>query len=423
VVLSLSVQVPILLEKKGTPSRHFVLIDESGEFETSVVRKLEEQNQKQSAAPQRRLFYRIPAPAVGGNLAETAQEIRPYLRGDRKITVDGRSAKLDAAILIPKAITNQVVRTGAAESSREQPAVQFWSANLADKTLRNLVENAINDEIRKREYIARGLDLALYQQITEMRLPVVELNPKKEAGQERVTAAEAITHWAPVGFVYLLWIAIFSISQMLLSNTIEEKSNRIIEVLLSSLTPAEFVLGKLSGIAAVGLTMIGAWLVSIFIIMGWTAGGQSEVGMQVLTLLKRSNLLPCFVVYFLFGYLLYAGIILAIGSVCNTIKEAQNYMAVVTLMMMVPLMTMMFIAKDPNGVVARTLSWVPLYTPFVMMNRAAASPAWWELIGTMLVLVLTTIGFLWAAVRIFRVSILRTGQPPRIVELFQMLHS
>ena len=210
---------------------------------------------------------------------------------------------------------------------------------------------------------------------------------------------------------------------MLLNSMIEEKSNRVIEVLLSSLTPAEFVLGKLAGIAAVGMTMITAWLGSGLILIGWTEGGQSEAGIQFLELLTRSSLVPSFIIYFIFGYLLYAAVILAIGSVCNTLKEAQNYMGVITLFMTVPLLTMFFIVKDPNGPLAKTLSWVPFYTPFVMMNRAAADPPWWELIGTMLVLIVTTLVVLWAAVKIFHTGILRTGQPPRLLEILRWLRS
>src|SRR5262249_14992452 len=154
--------------------------------------------------------------------------------------------------------------------------------------------------------------------------------------------------------------------QMLLNNTIEEKSNRIIEVLLSSITPGELMMGKLFGIASIGLTMVGAWMLALFGILSWKSGGASEVAGQIFGILKTSNLVPLFSLYFLLGYLLYAGFILSIGSVCNTIKEAQSYMSVMTLVMMVPLLTMTFIPKDPNGPLARLLSWIPIYTPFTM---------------------------------------------------------
>jgi ABC-2 type transport system permease protein len=476
-VIFLSFQIPMLLEKKGAPVRHFVLIDYSGEFDALIEKELDHQyyrrllsdlldyaRENTGAVPEfarqfaglqteavsrfvelggqayflrelapdlppnpsrfaepRKLFHRVPQNFVETNATNATSEtlidaLRPYLRGEQRIIFDGAPVKLDAAIIIPKDL-----RASDAINVDPSKSVQYWSGNLTDKTLRTHIENALNREIDRREYLARGLDPALYRQIEGSRVPVAELNPKKEQGQERVSKAEVLAQWAPVAFVYLLWVALFSISQMLLSNTVEEKSNRIIEVLLSSVTPAEFILGKLAGIAAVGLTMVGAWLGSLLAVVAWKMSGQSEVATQFLTMLRGSHLLPAFIVYFFFGYLLYAGIILSIGSVCNTLKEAQNYMGVITMLMMVPLLTMMFIPKDPHGTVATVLSWIPIYTPFIMMNRAAADPPLFDLIGTMLLLVLSTALVLWAAVKIFRAGILRTGQPPRLVEILRWL--
>ena len=101
-----------------------------------------------------------------------------------------------------------------------------------------------------------------------------------------------------------------------------------------------------------------------------------------------------FSVYFIFGYMIYAASILALGSVCNTLKEAQSYMGFITMIMMVPLMTMTFIPKDPNGTLARILSWIPLYTPFIMMNRVMADPPWIDLIGTLFLMLATAAGAL-----------------------------
>ena len=116
---------------------------------------------------------------------------------------------------------------------------------------------------------------------------------------------------------------------------------------------------------------------------------------------------------------MYAGFILALGSVCNTLKEAQSYMGVLTMIMMVPLLTMTFIPKDPNGSLARVLSWIPLYTPFTMMNRASADPPVVDLVGTFVLLMVCAIGAMWMAGKVFRIGILRTGQPPRIVEMLR----
>jgi ABC-type Na+ efflux pump permease subunit len=96
-------------------------------------------------------------------------------------------------------------------------------------------------------------------------------------------------------------------------------------------------------------------------------------------------------------------------------------MGPVMMVMMVPLITMMFIPRDPNGTLATVLSWVPFYTPFVMMNRAAADPPLFDLVGTLVLLLASTAAAMWASGKIFRVGMLRTGQPPRIIELWRWL--
>jgi ABC-2 type transport system permease protein len=376
----------------------------------------------------RRSFKRVPLPeGIAPELApdELAEALKPYLRGDSKVMVDGERTELFAAVIIPEDVLERVVRPGVmpALPGSERQGIQYWSANLADEDLKDEIQDAVDDEVRRREYETKGVDTASVRAVQRTHLPFAALDPKKEAGKEAVSIADKIRQWAPIGFVYLLWIAIFSISQMLLNNTIEEKSNRIIEVLLSSVTPGELMMGKLAGIAAVGLTMIGAWIVALLAILQLKAGQEAELAGELLKVVQSSGLLASFVVYFVLGYLLYAGVFLAIGSLCNTLKEAQNMMGPIMIVMIVPLMTMMFIPKEPNGTLATVLSWIPLYTPFVMMNRAAADPPMFDRVGTLILLVATTAGMLWLCGRIFRVGILRTGQPPKLMELVRWVRS
>jgi ABC-2 type transport system permease protein len=377
----------------------------------------------------RRSFQQVKLPAginADTDLPTLSQALKPYLRGDRRIEVDGHLAELNAAVLIPRDIEKQIVRPQAGLGSRAAGAngIEFWSANVTPMKggggLRYEIEQVVNAEVRRREYVAKGMDSAAIRQVERTYAPFASLNPKKETGKEAVDTGDIIKQWAPSACVYLLWVAIFSIVQMLLGNIIEEKSNRIIEVLLSSVTPGELMMGKLFGIAAIGLTMVGVWIGSLFGILAWKGGGASaEITNQVMTVLKTTNLLPVFGIYFVLGYLMYSAIILSLGSVCNTLKDAQNYMGVITMVMMVPLMTMTYIPTDPNGVTARVLSWIPIYTPFAMMNRATADPPLVDLIGTMILLLVTTCTALWMAGKIFRIGILRTGQPPRILEMLR----
>ena len=370
----------------------------------------------------RRSFVRVPLPAEIDPEADIAEALRPWLRGDRPISSGEQEYELFAAVVVPPGVVEHVIRPGGIPSqpSTEQ-SVQFWAANLTDTDLASEVELAINDAQQRAEFARLDVDEATVRAAQGTSVPLVKLNPTKAAGREQVSMADQIRQWAPAGFVYLLWISIFAIASMLLNNTIEEKSNRLVEVLLSSITPWELMTGKLAGIAGAGLTMVGSWLLALVGVLWWQAGPQAEFASSLLEVVTGSGLLPAFVIYFLLGYLLYGSIFLALGSICNTLKEAQNMMQPVMLVMIVPLLTMVFIPKDPNGTLARVMSWIPLYTPFVMMNRAAASPPAIDLYGTSILLALSVVFTLWLAGRIFSVGILRTGQPPRLVELFRWL--
>lgn len=408
-----SVKVSVLLETKAAPVRHYVLIDQSGQFAPVIQSRLKKSKK----------FLAVPAPEgmdTNADLSALAGALKPYLRGKQNITTTNGPVELYAAILIPRDIEKQIVRPGYAPVGTN--GIEYWSANLADTSLRDDVEQAVNKEVRRREYMAKGVDVNVVRQVEQTYAPLASLSPAKKAGHETVNQTDVVQEWAPSAFVYLLWVAIFGIIQMLLNNVIEEKSNRIIEVLLSSVTPGELMMGKLFGIAAVGLTMISVWMAALFgaLIL---PGGEPGVTGMLLHLLRTTPLVPLFAFYFLLGYLMYAAFILALGSVCNTLKEAQNYMGIIVMTLMVPLLTLPVIPRDPNGTLARVLSWIPIYTPFTMMNRANANPPLVDFIGTALLLLASTAGAIWMSGKIFRIGVLRTGQPPKIIEILRWLKS
>lgn len=271
------------------------------------------------------------------------------------------------------------------------------------------------------------MDPKVVREIEQIRVPLVSLNPRKAAGEERVGLGDRIRQWLPSAFVYILWVAVFVSAQMLLTSVIEEKSNRIIEVLLSSVTPEELMVGKLMGIAATGLSMLTLWIGSAGLILwastskGSAAGTAENIPLDLLNLMQTTWLLPAFLGYFALGFLVYASFFLAMGSTCNTLKEAQNMMGMVMPVLIVPLLTIPFIPRDPNGTLARVLSWIPPFTPFVMMNRVTGHPPLIDVIGTLILLVGFVALELWAAARIFRIGVLRTGQPPKWTELARWL--
>ncbi len=430
VLLFAGLRVPALLDRISKPTRAFAVIDPTGELtsvlDTAIERDWQETDdkarmawlEKRKADPkfpdyeeQKHLFQRVdvPAEAVGATTAETIANLKPWLVGDKKVMVAGEEKELFALIVLPT--TKGQLRKG----------VQYWSTNLTDDSLPKLVSNALEDQLKRVEYTEKGIAQAEVERIAGIDVRLDDKDPRKAAGEEDVGTAEKLRQWAPVGFVYLMFVAMMTVAQMLLSSTVEEKASRIFEVLLSSVTPGELMLGKLMGVAAVGCTMLVAWLISLFFVLRFGASGLGEVAGPLMGLVFTAGVLIPLATYFILGFLLYASLLLALGSLCNTLKEAQNFMSPVMIVLMVPLFAMVFVARDPNGALAQVLSWIPPFTPFVMMNRIAGDPAGWEIAGTIALLVVSVALMLWFAGRIFRNGVLRTGAPPKIVELVRLL--
>lgn len=377
--------------------------------------------------PRSQFVAAMPPPGLDVNAPpeQIVETLRPFLNGEQRLQAGDSQVSLFALILIPADVDSDIVRPAPAPAGMTADTtpqgVQYWAGNLTDTRLSTAIQTSINNAIRQQEYAERGINIDAVREVQRTRLPVSRLDPGKVAGDEQVSLADTFRQWAPMGFVYLIFISLMQSVQYLLSNTIEEKSNRIIEVLLASVTPGELMMGKLLGIGATGITTIVAWLASFFVFIRLYQTVETAMIVQILDVLLSSDLIPYFVFYYVCCYALYAGIFLAIGSLCNTLKEAQSLMMPLMMVLVVPILTMSFIAQDPNGTLARVMSWIPLFTPFTMMNRAAAQPPMFDIVGTTILLVVSTIAVLWLSGRVFRQGILRTGQPPRILELWRML--
>ena len=206
--------------------------------------------------------------------------------------------------------------------------------------------------------------------------------------EKEVEVEDTARQWAPTAFTYILWISIFSGAQMLLTSTIEEKSARIMEVLVSSVSHFELMAGKVAGVAAAGLSVVASWggFIFVAILVVPILLGAPSVGF-IGQIVADPGFLLAFLVYFVLGYLLYASLLVGIGSVCTNIKDAQSLMMPIMIPMMIPIFAMVPVSQDPNGLFARIMSFIPPFTPFVMMNRSAGPPELWEYAATTLLLI------------------------------------
>ncbi len=215
----------------------------------------------------------------------------------------------------------------------------------------------------------------------------------------------------PMAFMMLTWIAVFSVGQHLLSSTIEEKSNRVMEVLLSAVSPLQLLTGKIIGQGAVGLLILVVY-------SGIGIAGLISFSLMGLITITQLLLLT---IFFFMAYGMIASLMAAVGSAVTDIREANSLLTPVMLILIFPLMLWMPITQDPNGMIATIFSFIPPVIPFVMVLRIATDtpPPVWQVLLSIVWGGACLMGMVWFASKVFRVGVLMTGKPPSPMELIK----
>ncbi|MBM3335464.1 ABC transporter permease, partial [Candidatus Sumerlaeota bacterium] len=281
--------------------------------------------------------------------------------------------------------------------------------NIGDFDMFSTVQRLLNDAVVAERFRRHNLPAQL---IAELRRWVAVEQVDVGAKVQKKVAMEA-RMMAPFFFLFLMFMGIFSMGSQILSSVIEEKGTRVIEVLLASLNPIELMAGKILGLAAAGLVVVAVWGSAAY-------GTITYRGMtDVVSIAALSYFLP----YFVLGFLLTTAVFAAIGSACNTIKESQSMMFPVTLVFIIPMLSWFFIAQHPESPVSVILSFIPPFTPMIMVLRIAAYPEipLIQIVASLVILAASVPAIMWAAGKIFRTGVLMYGKPPSPRELWRWL--
>lgn len=278
----------------------------------------------------------------------------------------------------------------------------FFRPKLNEETVSEL-KDSIRWSIREQRYENAGIDRG-----TINELDSIEARQSKEITEEgeRKEASELTSFIVPFASMLLLLIATMTGGQYLLTTTIEEKSNRVVEVLLSALSPMELMTGKILGQMGVGLALLAIYnSIGIFALIMFGRGDSVTPGAIAL-----------FFVYFLLAYFMFASLMAAIGSAVNDLREAQSLMTPVMLMMIVPYIFFMPVIRAPNSMLATVMSFIPPISPFIMIMRVSSTdpPPPWHIAGSIAVNLIGVLFLLWFAAKVFRVGLLMYGKPPNL---------
>ncbi|MBL9032530.1 MAG: ABC transporter permease [Phycisphaerae bacterium] len=285
----------------------------------------------------------------------------------------------------------------------------LFTTPTLDVEVKGDVENAIERAIVDARLVREGLDASKVRALLS--------TPRSDSititqGGERKTHV-AVQMLLPGAFLFLIWISVFVAGQSLLTTTIEEKSNRVMEVLLSAVSPMQLMLGKIIGQMAVAGVILGVY------------AGIGVVALVVFALTHLVN--PWNIIwiagYFLIAFFLIACMMAAIGSAVSELREAQALMGPIMVVLIIPMVLWMPILRNPNSLFATVLSFVPPVSPFVMVLRLGGSERvdFWQIPASLAVGVLSVVVACWATAKIFRIGVLMYGKPPNFATLLRWI--
>ena len=219
-------------------------------------------------------------------------------------------------------------------------------------------------------------------------------------------------------FTFLIYTFIMAYGAMVMQGVMEEKNNRIIEIMISSVKPFDLMMGKVIGIGLVGLTQFAFW--GILLIIGSLIGSNAAVGIDVFSG-RLMELSLYFILFFIGGFLIYASLFAAVGAIAGSQEDTQQYLMPITLLILFAFYAGFFSTQNPDGALAFWTSMIPLTSPIVMMTRLASGVSWWELIMSITILSVTVLLFFKLAAKIYSVGILMSGKKPTFSEIIKWL--
>lgn len=382
IMLGFSIVPALLINKADTKTKQFLVYDETGQMAAPLQQALNER-------------YKLPNGMPNYAL----------------VPIDVQKLPLEDALktysqpLLDDEFTGMFIMPSDLLTSRN---FEYRGSNVGNEIEVRKIGDVLEKLVIERALIERNIDPTLYSEVgKELSLTTIKVT---KSGEDKKSGFMEV-FVAAYGSTLLLFLLVVITGQLLVRSLFEEKSNRIIEILLSSCSPMELMMGKLLGLSGLGLLQAGIWL-------GIGLGVGANFGIAA-TLLP---LLPFLLIYMILGYLFYASILIGLGSLSTTEQEAQQITGYIAMLIMVPIVFLMPLMQNPNSDMVHTLSYIPFLTPSIMaMRLAVLQPAWWEILATMGVMIISITGLMYISSKIFRAAILSYGKRPTLPEIIGFL--
>lgn len=340
---------------------------------------------------------------------------------------------LDAVMVIPQDV-------------EENQRVNIYSENTIDPSTITYLTRCLDDTLRNAKIAALG-DPDLMTKMEQAQVDTQIKSIKWNADGEEQEASAEIAAIIGMVLAFLTYTFVLSYGAMIMNSVVEEKTNRIVEVIVSSCRPMELMMGKIIGVGLVGLTQFAIWVVLLGVanvVLG-LVGGVTALGGDPAAVVNSMNLpgdstmnfageisaaisgvnwtsLLCnFVIYFIGGYLLYASLFAGFGSAVDQASDSSQFTMPIIIIMMVSLYAGIACIENPSGPLAVWCSIIPFTSPIVMMVRLPFDVPWWQLLLSIVLLYATAVFCIWISARIYRTGILLYGKKRSFKEVLKWI--
>jgi ABC-2 type transport system permease protein len=380
----------LLADLEGNEQRTIAFVDATGKLAEPFQKRLADEKLKDGRAA-----FRVEPVPVEGSMEETRRKLEP------------RVSKKDLFGIVT------------AGNDLDAPGnFGFYTRSVGNLFVQKTLQRALRESVVG-ERLARS-NLSLEREKLEKLLSPIEMETfEVHAGETRKKGFDE-AYFGTFAFVMILYMSLLLYGVAVMRGILEEKSNRIMEVLLGSLSPDQLMAGKILGIGLVGLTQMAIYVISAGLLRLYVGIYSVQAvwtgALDTISPMKMAY----FFVFFILGYFLYTSLFAAVGAVCNSEQEAQNLQSPLVMCLVVPMVATFFFVANPDSPAAVIASLIPLFTPMVMFMRITVlTPPAWQ-IGLSILLLGGTIYFFFRGVaRIFRIGVLMYGKRPTVPEILR----
>jgi ABC-2 type transport system permease protein len=395
--------------KSGGPTR-LAIVDQTGKMYERVAKELQSDRSTRDQSPPAKSEE---PPGLNNDPRESAKQNDNMIQGSfavEEVKLGGRSVDdvrkdLDARVS-RKEIEGYIILP---PNLLQDGQAEFSARNAADLFTQSKVENSINRALRSQRMVENGIDEKKIEKMSER----VSLKTTGAGGKE--SKGES-SFYLVFGLGLLIYMSVLLYGQFVLGAVIEEKETRIAEILFSSMRSFPLMMGKLIGVSLVALTQLGIWFVAFLSFSAWLAGSSFTL----------PHIPPMvfvyFVLFFLMGFFIYATFYAVVGSMVTTTQEGGQLALPIVLLLVMGFYLSFNVIRSPNSSLAFWASMFPFFAPITMLVRIVTeTPPLWQILLSLGIGVITVVGMMWVAARIYRVGMLMYGKNASIPEVLRWI--